>query len=75
MLYYKVPACMDNKRVFKKKKNYLYYTGMFYIKDSLWTPAECKKYGFDTSKMIPVNIKKTETYCFFGARFDIMGGC
>lgn len=64
MKYYKV---QEEKNYWDKKGNYLGFT----VKDELITEAEMKKWKFPiTSNFLPVEIKKTKTYWFFGARFE-----
>ena len=53
-----------------------------YIPDELITPAELKRFYGITAENIshfpflqPVNVKKTEIYFFFGARFDDTHTC
>lgn len=42
------------------------------VNNELMTEREMKKWGFPfTNNFIPVEIKKTETYWFFGSRFEI----
>ena len=64
MKYYKV---QEEKNYWDKKGNYL----GFVVKDELITEVEMKKCKFTiTSNFLPVEIKKTKTYWFFGARFE-----
>lgn len=70
MKYYRVPANMDNKKIYKTINNKKIYSGLFYIANELVTENECKKYGYNIDYLIPVEIKKTNTYKFFGARFE-----
>ena len=64
MKYYKV---QEEKNYWDKKGNYL----GFVVKDELITEVEMKKCKFPiTSNFLPVEIKKTKTYWFFGARFE-----
>lgn len=65
MKYYKV----------QKEKNYWDKNGKYLgcaVENELMTEREMKKWGFPfTDNFIPVEIKKTETYWFFGSRFEI----
>lgn len=65
MKYYKV---LKEKDYWDKKGNYLGCA----IEDELLTEAEMKKRNFPiTENFLPVEIKKTNTYWFFGCRFEI----
>lgn len=64
MKYYKV---QNEKNYWDEKGNYL----GFVVRDELITEAEMKKFKLPiTSNFLPVEIKKTKTYWFFGARFE-----
>lgn len=65
MKYYKV---QEEKDYWDKKGNYLGCA----IEDELLTEAEMKKRNFPITKnFLPIEIKKTNTYWFFGCRFEI----
>ena len=65
MKYYKV---QEEKNYWDKKGNYLGCA----IENELLTEAEMKKRNFPITKnFLPVEIKKTSTYWFFGCRFEI----
>lgn len=69
MLYYKVPANMDNVQIYQNGL----YKG-FLIGNELLTAADCKRLAISCKmqeKLQPVQIKKTNTYWFFGTRFEI----
>lgn len=65
MKYYKV----------QKEKNYWDRNGKYLgvaVKDELITEREMKKQNFPfTDNFIPIEIKKTKTYWFFGCRFEM----
>ena len=60
MKYYKVKPEYDNKR--RSDNN-------IYIANELYTEKEVEKYHINKSYCDIVNISKSETYFFFGARF------
>ena len=60
MKYYKVKPEAD-----QKKRN----DGSIYVGNELLTDAEMKRYNVPEQYVCPVEIKKTQTYWFFGARF------
>lgn len=70
MIYYRVPAALDNKPIYKIKNGKKIHTGYYYIVNELLTENECKKYHFNMDLLTPVNIKKSNIYHFFGARFE-----
>lgn len=61
MKYYKVKPEADNK--YNKDRTY------FFVGGELLTEKEKEKYCCPDAFVDPVNVKKTETYWFFGARF------
>lgn len=65
MKYYKVK---ENNQYWDRK------TGIhigYVVKDELFTEREMKKSGYPFTKNFePVEIKKTDTYWFFGCRFQ-----
>ena len=61
MLYYKVKPEADNK--YNRDRSY------FFVGGELLTKREKEKYCCPDAFVDPVEIKKTETYWFFGARF------
>lgn len=74
MLYYRVKPEFDNKPQRKLKKHYMLKPGIW-IGNELYTPCELnqlEKKGIIVPENIfeKVEIKKTETYWFFGARFS-----
>ena len=75
MTYYKVKPEFDNKRKQKPyKKGYLVYDGIW-IGNELYTEKELQRmekegYRVDYSIFDKVQIKKTDVYWFFGARFS-----
>ena len=70
MLYYRVKPEYDNKDVYKlNNKGYWEYNG-FLVGNELLTQKELEKLGkVNLDWFEKVNIKKTDTYFFFGARF------
>lgn len=65
MKYYKAKK---EKSYWDKKGKYL----GFVVEDELMTEAEMKKWNFPiTDNFLPVEIKKTNTYWFFGTRFEM----
>lgn len=82
MLYYRVPANMDGKTLYKKIEppkgahtmyKPLFPSGYYLIGGELLTPAECRKLNAPTHLLEAVNVKKTEVYNSFGARFPVSG--
>lgn len=71
MLYYRVPANMDNKPLYKRNTSPgpRCLNGWFLIGGELLTPAECRNRNAPVERLEPVNVKRTETYFCFGARF------
>ena len=71
MLYYKVKEQYDNKRIYKRNnKGQLVYNG-FLVGNELLTQKELEKLGNVCLDWFQkVNVKKTDTYFFFGARFQ-----
>lgn len=75
MKYYKVKKEYDNWNIYKLKNNKFIHDG-FLISCELKTPSEYKKLcetikNFDIRKAFyPVEVKKNNTYWFFGARFE-----
>lgn len=70
MKYYKVPKALDQKPLYTCKNNIRQRNGWFLIANELLTEAECKRRNAPIKKLIPVTIKKTNTYSMFGARFE-----
>ena len=65
MKYYKV---QNEKNYWNKNGKYLGCA----VKNELITEREMKKHEFPfTENFIPVEIKKTKTYWFFGCRFEM----
>lgn len=74
MKYYRVKPEYDNVPQLKRKSHYLLKPGIW-IGNELYTPGELnrlEKKGIIIKDEIfdMVEIKKTETYFFFGARFS-----
>ena len=70
MEYYKVPEHFDGKQIYTQKKDYFTL-----VANELITEKECKKVGienFAKRHFSLVNVKKTNIYFFFGARFEII---
>ena len=64
MLYYKVKPEADQKR----RKD-----GTIYIAEELYTEKEAERLQLNTNFMNLVNVKKNNTYFFFGVRFQAEG--
>lgn len=71
MKYYKVPASMDQKKCYKPNTTHRIPNGYFLIANELLTLSECKRINAPINKLFPIEIKKTQTYFFFGARFEV----
>ena len=69
MLYYRVPAALDQMPLYKSGRGPKRLNGWFLIGGELLTPAEALKRNAPTERLEPVCIKKTNTYSAFGARF------
>ena len=71
MLYYRVKPDMDNRPLYKYvgHTNRVKQDGIL-IANELYTPAERKQIANADKFFERVEIKKTETYWFFGARFS-----
>lgn len=73
MKYYRVPKEMDNKTRYSydsKKLGRLKADGIF-VGNELYTEKEAQKYFGALVWLDPVEISKSKTYSFFGARFEI----
>ena len=77
MKYYRVLKEGANKQVLKHKRNGKIAIDRNLISKELYTPREYKKLLHNTcftkkleSYFEVVEIPKTKTYCFFGARFE-----
>ena len=64
MIYYKVKKEYD-----QKSKNERIMDGSIYIADEIYTAGEVKRQGLNLKYMDKVEIKKTDTFWAFGARF------
>lgn len=64
MLYFKIKDCFDCRRYGNSDKK-----GNFVIKDELFTYKEMEKLGIPFNWCNSVEVKKNNTYKFFGARF------
>lgn len=79
MKYYKVKQSKDNVRIFKTV-NGIRYPVMYLVGNELYTKTEMKKkFGFLTEDLVScyfeiVDIKKSQTYRMFGARFANVEG-
>ena len=69
MLYYKVPAKLQDKPCYKPGENRKIPNGYYLIANELLTAAECKRINAPIKLLEPVTMKKTNCYCMFGARF------
>lgn len=70
MLYYKVPANLQDKPCYKPNKAQRIPNGYYLIANELLTLAECKRINAPVDLLKPVIIKKTGCYTMFGARFE-----
>lgn len=61
MTYYRVPPKLDQKRYAKDR---------YFVIGELYTLGECKKYHIDPERLDAVEIKRNDTYWFFGCRFQ-----
>ena len=61
MTYYKVKAKYDQKA----RKD-----GSFFVENELYTKTEMKKYSIPMEYVEPVELKRNDTFFFFGARFN-----
>lgn len=70
MMYFKVPGHLDQKTLYKPNCKKRIPNGYFLIANELLTPSECRRINAPSELLTPVNVKKTETYRMFGARFE-----
>lgn len=72
MKYFKVKPEYDGKNTYKfdEKRKCCVPTGWTLIANELLTAKEAEKMNVLENCVIPVMVKKTETYIFFGARFE-----
>lgn len=63
MIYYKVPAKMDNF--------YIYASGYTLVKDELLTLKEAQRMKAPIYKLELVEISRQKTYRCFGCRFEM----
>lgn len=76
MKYLQVPASLNQKQLYyPKKANSRGYSkkipnGYYLIARELLTASECKRINAPAELLTPVEIKKTQTYWCFGARFQ-----
>lgn len=75
MLYYQVPAALDQKPLYKPGNGPRRRNGWILIGGELLTPAEARRRNAPVSMLTPVHIKKTCVYTFFGARFIMKDTC
>lgn len=77
MTYYQVKPEYDGKTLYKKcgdrgyRNGYRIPNGYNLIANELLTGKEVEKLNVPQMCVDPVNIKKTETYFCFGARFQV----
>lgn len=69
MLYYRVKPEYDNKTRYKWNNHGQGVPDSILVANELYTPAEFRKIANCPAWFEQVNIKKTSTYFFFGARF------
>ena len=77
MTYYQVKPEFDGKTLYKKQGQkgyssvYKVPNGYNLIANELLTGKEVEKLNVPQMCVDPVNVKKTETYFYFGARFQM----
>ena len=71
MTYYLVPASMDQKPLYRAGNGPRRRNGWFLIGNELLTAAECKRRNAPVHLLQPVQLKKTQIYFCFGARFAV----
>ena len=72
MKYLKVPEKLDNRTLYKWTLNgKCVPNGYYLIANELLTKKECEKMNAPVSLLEPVEVKKSETYRMFGARFAV----
>ena len=69
MLYYQVPAAMDQKPLYRAGNGPKRLNGWFLIGGELLTPSEARRRNAPVERLNPVHVKKTAVYTCFGARF------
>ena len=74
MMYYKVPANLQDKLCYKPNTIPKIPNGYYLIANELLTATECKRINAPIELLEPVTVRKTNCYCAFGARFEKMGG-
>lgn len=70
MKYFRVPVSLADKPCYSLVKPTT-PNGWYLIAGELLTLAECKRMNAPIDRLEPVEIKKTEVYNAFGARFPI----
>ena len=68
MKYFRVKPEADQKYI-----NPRVHDANIYVKDSLYTESEVKRYNLNRNYLEEVTIKKTQTFWMFGARFAVEG--
>ena len=70
MKYYRVKPEHDNKKRYKWNNHMQAVPAGILVENELYTATECKKLAIPPTWFEEVEIKKTETYICFGARFE-----
>lgn len=73
MLYYMVPGALDQKPLYRPGNGPRRPNGWILIANELLTPYEARTRNAPIDKLVSVNIKKSQTYTMFGARFQVKG--
>lgn len=68
--YYKVKPAHDNKTRYKWNRQKQAEPAGILVGSELYTPSEVKRLAIPPTWFDLVEIKKTETYICFGARFE-----
>lgn len=71
MKFYRVPEKLDQRRLYQIKNGRRINNGLFLIGNELLTEAECRKINAPIDELEAVEIKRTNTYWWFGARFEV----
>ena len=71
MMYYKVPAYLQDKPCYKPNTTRRIPNGYYLIANELLTISECKRINAPIDLLTPVTVKKTECYTMFVARFEM----
>lgn len=67
MIYYRVPAALDQRPVYKRSGP-AWAVARVLIGGELYTAKECARLGINPAALEKMEISKRRVYCFFGAR-------